>query len=205
SAPRQSLVTGRHFDLLAEGEHGGDSCWLGGQRKAQVKYKIDVSRMALPRRSRSRATTFAPLPPGRAALPRAEVQACGQGGGGQRSPANPPQKGVCRRSQVRLPPAAFAPYGAVPWIREAAMVRVTALACALLCAVALSAGLVIPAQAQQASAPAAAAPPQPPYGPPITLDQAKRVMAAAALEAAKNSWTRANTIPHSGANKVMFH
>src|SRR5262249_56018081 len=87
-APRQSLVTGRHFDLLAEGEHGGDSCWLGGQRKAQVKYKIDVSRMALPRRSRSRATTFAPLPPGRAALARAGVQACGEGVSRRRSPPN---------------------------------------------------------------------------------------------------------------------
>ena len=86
------------------------------------------------------------------------------------------------------------------------MVRVTGLACALLCAIALSAGLaVIPAQAQQASAPAAAAPPQPPYGPPITLDQAKRVMAAAELEAAKNSWTIAITILDSGGNMVMFH
>ena len=86
------------------------------------------------------------------------------------------------------------------------MVRVTGLACALLCALALSAGLaVISARAQQASAPAAAAPPQPPYGPPITLDQAKRVMAAAELEAAKNSWTIAITILDSGGNMVMFH
>jgi glc operon protein GlcG len=86
------------------------------------------------------------------------------------------------------------------------MVRVTGLACALLCAGALSAGLaVISAQAQQPSAPAAVAPPQPPYGPPITLDQAKRVMAAAELEAAKNSWTIAITILDSGGNMVMFH
>ena len=45
----------------------------------------------------------------------------------------------------------------------------------------------------------------PPYGPPITLDQAKRVMAAAELEAAKNSWQVAITILDSGGNLVMFH
>ncbi len=45
----------------------------------------------------------------------------------------------------------------------------------------------------------------PPYGPPITLDQAKRVMAAAELEAAKNSWQVAITILDSGGNMVMFH
>ena len=62
-------------------------------------------------------------------------------------------------------------------------------------ALALSAG---PALAQ---APAAS----PPYGPPITLDQAKRAMAAAELEAAKNSWQVAITILDSGGNLVMFH
>src|SRR5579862_6405644 len=45
----------------------------------------------------------------------------------------------------------------------------------------------------------------PPYGPPITLDQAKRAMAAAELEAAKNSWAVAVTILDSGGNMVMFH
>ncbi|MGC1780053.1 MAG: heme-binding protein [Xanthobacteraceae bacterium] len=43
------------------------------------------------------------------------------------------------------------------------------------------------------------------YGPPITLDQAKRVMAAAELEAAKNSWQVGITILDSGGNLVMFH
>ncbi len=47
--------------------------------------------------------------------------------------------------------------------------------------------------------------PAPPYGPPITLDQAKRVMAAAELEAAKNSWQVGITILDSGGNLVMFH
>ncbi len=45
----------------------------------------------------------------------------------------------------------------------------------------------------------------PPYGPPITLDQAKRVMAAAELLAAENSWQVAITILDSGGNLVMFH
>ena len=47
--------------------------------------------------------------------------------------------------------------------------------------------------------------PIPPYGPVITLDQAKRAMAAAELEAAKNSWQVAITILDSGGTLVMFH
>ena len=48
-------------------------------------------------------------------------------------------------------------------------------------------------------------PSTPPYGPAITLDDAKRAMAAAELEAAKNSWQVAITILDSGGNLVMFH
>jgi len=77
------------------------------------------------------------------------------------------------------------------------MFRMLAFACAL--AGALAAGTAL---AQQ---PPAAPAPMPPYGPPITLDQAKRVMAAAELEAAKNSWQVAITILDSGGNLVMFH
>ena len=85
------------------------------------------------------------------------------------------------------------------------MIRVSALACGSLCALILAAGsTVTPVSAQQPAAPTAA-PPQPPYGAPITLDQAKRVMAAAELEAAKNSWIVAVTILDSGGNMVMFH
>jgi len=83
------------------------------------------------------------------------------------------------------------------------MSRMLALACAL-AAFALAAGSVLvpangPALAQQ---PTAATPP---YGPPITLDDAKRAMAAAELEAAKNSWQVAITILDSGGNIVIFH
>jgi uncharacterized protein GlcG (DUF336 family) len=75
---------------------------------------------------------------------------------------------------------------------------------ALACVVALSAGAAL---AQQPAAPPAAGAPggNEPYGPPITLDQAKRAMAAAELEAAKNSWQVAITILDSGGNLVMFH
>ena len=77
------------------------------------------------------------------------------------------------------------------------MFRMFALACAL----ALSAGSAL---AQQPPAPAPSAATLP-YGPPITLDQAKRAMAAAELEAAKNSWQVAITILDSGGNMIMFH
>src|SRR5271157_3559994 len=76
------------------------------------------------------------------------------------------------------------------------MSRMLALACAL-AVLALAAGsAVAPVLAQSAT---------PPYGPPITLDDAKRAMAAAELEAAKNSWQVAITILDSGGNLVMFH
>ncbi len=65
------------------------------------------------------------------------------------------------------------------------MSRMLALACAL-AAFALAAGSSLgPAFVEQALAQQPAA--TPPYGPPITLDDAKRAMAAAELEAAKNS------------------
>jgi glc operon protein GlcG len=83
------------------------------------------------------------------------------------------------------------------------MIRMLALACALMLALACSCVCPLftaPALAQQVEGSGL-----PPYGPPITLDQAKRVMAAAELEAAKNSWTVAVTILDSGGNMVMFH
>jgi uncharacterized protein GlcG (DUF336 family) len=83
------------------------------------------------------------------------------------------------------------------------MSRMLALACAL-AAFAIAAGsFLVPAFVEQALAQQPAA--TPPYGPPITLDDAKRAMAAAELEAAKNSWQVAITILDSGGNLVMFH
>jgi glc operon protein GlcG len=77
------------------------------------------------------------------------------------------------------------------------MSRMLALACALAAFVAVAGMTGGLALAQQPTAP--------PYGPAITLDDAKRAMAAAELEAAKNSWQVAITILDSGANLVMFH
>ena len=93
------------------------------------------------------------------------------------------------------------------------MSRTPALACAfaILAVSALAPPAVPQAWAQPSAAPSAAtAPPSAPvpnqpYGPPVTLDQAKRAMAAAELEAAKNSWQVAITILDSGGNLVMFH
>ena len=77
------------------------------------------------------------------------------------------------------------------------MSRMLALACAL-AVFALAAGTIFTGRVRPASA-------TPPYGMPITLDDAKRAMAAAELEAAKNSWQVAITILDSGGNMVMFH
>jgi glc operon protein GlcG len=104
---------------------------------------------------------------------------------------------VCRRdSGFHLPVLhlilPLARRGGAPIEEAFQMFRFFALACAL----ALTAGSAL------AQAPSAATLP---YGPPITLDQAKRAMAAAELEAAKNSWQVAITILDSGGNMIMFH
>ncbi len=67
---------------------------------------------------------------------------------------------------------------------------------ALACAVVLLAltGLA-PAQAQTTP---------PPYGPPITLDNARKVLGAAEAEAARNNWPVAIAVLDSGGNVVML-
>ena len=54
---------------------------------------------------------------------------------------------------------------------------------------------------QQAPSP----PPTTPYGPPITLDAAKKVMVAAEAEATKNNWAMAIAILDSTGHIVMLH
>ena len=56
-----------------------------------------------------------------------------------------------------------------------------------------------------AAFPALAQPAPPPYGPPITLEAAKKVMAAAEAEAVKNNWSVVIAIIDSGGNMVMLH
>jgi glc operon protein GlcG len=57
------------------------------------------------------------------------------------------------------------------------------------------------ATAQQAPT----APPTTPYGAPITLDAAKKVMAASEAEAVKNNWGMAIAILDSTGHIVMLH
>ena len=64
-------------------------------------------------------------------------------------------------------------------------------------------GAAISAGAQQPAAPSP--PPTTPYGPPITLEAAKKVMAAAEAEAVKNNWSMAIVILDSTSHMVMFH
>jgi uncharacterized protein GlcG (DUF336 family) len=49
------------------------------------------------------------------------------------------------------------------------------------------------------------APPTTSYGPPITIADARKAMAAAEAEASKNNWGVAIAIVDSGANLVMLH
>jgi glc operon protein GlcG len=62
-----------------------------------------------------------------------------------------------------------------------------------------------PAQPAATPAPAAQTVTPPPYGAPITLEMAKKVMVAAEAEAEKNKWPVVITILDSGGNIVMLH
>ena len=70
----------------------------------------------------------------------------------------------------------------------------------------LSAFLALaPSLAIAQSPPAPSAPPVTPYGAPITLDAAKKIMAAAEAEADKNKWPMAIVILDSTGHMVMMH
>jgi glc operon protein GlcG len=56
-----------------------------------------------------------------------------------------------------------------------------------------------------ATVPARAQTTPPPYGPPIGIEGARAVMAAAESEAAKNNWAVVISIIDSGGNIVMLH
>src|SRR6266581_5661305 len=58
----------------------------------------------------------------------------------------------------------------------------------------------VPIGAQQPVAP----PPQTPYGAPISLEQAKKVMAGAEAEARKNNWNMVIAVLDSGGHLVML-
>lgn len=69
---------------------------------------------------------------------------------------------------------------------------------------ALFAPLAVSAQPAPAPAPAAAPAPPPAYGPAVTLDQAKRIVAAAEAEARKHGYTMAFAVVEPGGELVFF-
>jgi glc operon protein GlcG len=73
---------------------------------------------------------------------------------------------------------------------------------AVLLVLSLAGLAVVPAGAQ---APVAPPPPQIAYGAPITLEQAKKIMAGAEAEAKKNNWSVVITVLDSGGHLVAMH
>jgi glc operon protein GlcG len=73
-----------------------------------------------------------------------------------------------------------------------------------LVSLAIGAVLVLGASTVSAQQPAAPPPPPPSYGTPITLEQAKKVMAGAEAEAKKNNWNVVIAVLDSGGNVVML-
>ena len=73
----------------------------------------------------------------------------------------------------------------------------------LFVAVAVLVATTAPGRAQQQAAPTP--PPTTPYGTPIGLDAAKKVMAAAEAEATKNGWPMAIVILDSTGHVIMLH
>jgi uncharacterized protein GlcG (DUF336 family) len=63
---------------------------------------------------------------------------------------------------------------------------------------------LIVAAASASAQPAAPAPPATPYGAPITLEQAKKVVAGAEAEARKNNWNVVIAVLDSGGHVVML-
>jgi glc operon protein GlcG len=72
-------------------------------------------------------------------------------------------------------------------------------------ALAAATSLLLIANFAGAQTPAPAQTMPPPYGPPISLDVAKQLMAGAEAEAEKNKWPIVVVILDSGGNIVMLH
>ncbi|HEY0567015.1 MAG TPA: heme-binding protein [Xanthobacteraceae bacterium] len=89
------------------------------------------------------------------------------------------------------------------------MIKMLATAYVILLAATSAVQAQQPPQAAPPAPPTGAPSPQsvtpPPYGPPIGLETAKKVMAAAETEAEKNKWPVVIAILDSGGNVVMLH
>jgi uncharacterized protein GlcG (DUF336 family) len=90
---------------------------------------------------------------------------------------------------------------------EDLMIKMLATACIVVLAATLAASAQQPPQPAPSSPTPAAAQTitPPPYGTPITLEMAKKVMSGAEAEAEKNKWPVVITILDSGGNIVMLH
>jgi len=69
----------------------------------------------------------------------------------------------------------------------------------------ISVVVLVVATAMAGAQQAPSAPPTTPYGPPIAIENARKVMAAAEAEATKNNWGMAITILDSTGHVVMLH
>ena len=76
---------------------------------------------------------------------------------------------------------------------------------ARLLSLALMATVIVASAPALAQQPVSPPPPQIPYGPPISLEQAKKVMAGAEAEAMKNKWNVVITVLDSGGHVVALH
>lgn len=75
---------------------------------------------------------------------------------------------------------------------------------ALLLSLVLVTALLVASPPAQAQQPVAPPPPQIPYGAPISLEQAKKVVAGAEAEAKKNKWNMVIAVLDSGGHLVML-
>src|SRR5262245_10369452 len=117
---------------------------------------------------------------------------------GSRSLKVPTDRGKQATSNILLAIGLVVPFGRAADIgRKHMRMQSKTLLASVLAIVMVTAA----ASAQQAPSP----PPTTPYGTPIGLEAAKRVMAAAEAEAVKNNWAMAIVILDSTGHMVMLH
>ena len=75
---------------------------------------------------------------------------------------------------------------------------------ARLLSLALMATVIVTSAPALAQQPVAPPPPQIPYGPPISLEQAKKVMVGAEAESKKHNWNMVIVVLDSGGNLVLL-
>src|SRR5437899_2040678 len=112
---------------------------------------------------------------------------------------------TCRPPRPRCGPGSRARAGRADHLQQHRFRRRRPMTMRMLWSLVLGGVLVFTAVSTSAQAPVVPPPPQVPYGAPISLEQAKKVMAGAEAEAMKNKWNVVITILDSGGNLVMMH